>query len=117
MTKLNLVFQKDDVNLATIQPMVHTSFAALTQLRHVPGPEEERFQADCQDDRSIQAFKNARARYLQHLMDALHDRFPEDSLDLLNCLNILLNPFQYPQTQGSEYLIKFVAKGRASFFK
>ncbi|KAJ8367403.1 hypothetical protein AAFF_G00318060 [Aldrovandia affinis] len=49
MTKLNLVFQKDDVNLATIRPMVHASLAALTQLRDAPGPEEERFQADCQE--------------------------------------------------------------------
>ncbi|KAJ8384469.1 hypothetical protein AAFF_G00204900 [Aldrovandia affinis] len=49
MTKLNLVFQKDDVNLATIRPMVHASVAALTQLRDAPGPEEERFQADCQE--------------------------------------------------------------------
>ncbi|KAJ8378389.1 hypothetical protein AAFF_G00242770 [Aldrovandia affinis] len=49
MTKQNLVFQKDDVNLATIRPMVHASVAALTQLRDAPGPEEERFQADCQE--------------------------------------------------------------------
>ncbi|KAJ8412305.1 hypothetical protein AAFF_G00145720 [Aldrovandia affinis] len=112
MTKLNLVFQKD-VNLATIRPMVYASVAALTQLRDAPGPEEERFQADCQEgmykdvkvthagDRSIQAFKNARARSIQHLIDALHDRFPEDSLDLLNCFDVLLNPSRYPQTQGA----------------
>ncbi len=85
MTKLNLVFQKDDVNLATIRPMVQASVAALTQLRDTPGPEEELFQAECEDnkyrdvkvthagDRSMQAFKKARAHYIQHLIDALHD--------------------------------------------
>ncbi|XP_061573635.1 zinc finger protein 862-like isoform X1 [Cololabis saira] len=113
MTKLNLVFQKEDVNLATIRPMVQASVAALTQLRDAPGPEEERFQADCQDDmyrevkvthagdRAVQAFRKARAHYIQHLIDALHDRFPEDSLDLLNCLDVLLNPSRYPGTQSA----------------
>lgn len=43
MTKLNLVFQKDYVNLATIRPMVHASVAPLTQLQDAPGSEEERF--------------------------------------------------------------------------
>uniref|UniRef100_A0A667WMC5 Uncharacterized protein n=1 Tax=Myripristis murdjan TaxID=586833 RepID=A0A667WMC5_9TELE len=97
MTKLNLVFQRDDVNLATIRPMVQASVVALTQLRDASGPEEELFQAECKvnmyrdvkvthaDDRAVQAFKKARAHYIQHLIDALHDRFPEDSLNLLNC--------------------------------
>ncbi|KAK1901527.1 Histone deacetylase 6 [Dissostichus eleginoides] len=71
--------QKEDVNLATIRTMVHASVAALTKLRDAPGPEEERFQADCQngmyrdvnvthaDDRSRQAFSNVRVRYITHL--------------------------------------------------
>uniref|UniRef100_A0A672F4L2 HAT C-terminal dimerisation domain-containing protein n=1 Tax=Salarias fasciatus TaxID=181472 RepID=A0A672F4L2_SALFA len=109
MTKLNLIFQKDDVNLATITPMVQASIAALTQLRDAPGPEEELFQAECEDsmyrdvqvthagDRAVQAFKKARVHYIQCLTDALHDRFPEDSLDLLNSFDVLLNPSRYPQ--------------------
>ncbi|KAJ8360979.1 hypothetical protein SKAU_G00175040 [Synaphobranchus kaupii] len=48
-------------------------------------------------DRSIQAFK----RYIQHLIDAVHDRFPDDAMDLLNCFDVLLNPSHYPQTQGA----------------
>ncbi|KAF3856937.1 hypothetical protein F7725_017660, partial [Dissostichus mawsoni] len=99
MTKLNLVFQKEDVNLATIPPMVHASVAALTQLRDAPGPEEERFQADCQngmyrdvnvthaDDRSRQAFSNVRVRYITHLR------------------------FKYMLNQPSEPLLVILAKG------
>ncbi|XDV12684.1 hypothetical protein PO909_001281 [Leuciscus waleckii] len=45
MTKLNLVFQKDNVNLSSIRPIVQASVAAFTQLRDVPGPEEVTFQA------------------------------------------------------------------------
>lgn len=106
MTKLNLVFQKDDVNVSTIRPMVQASVVVLTHLQDAPGPEEELFQAECEDnvyrdvqvthagEWAMQAFKKARAHYNQQLIDALHDRFPEDSQDLLNCFDVLLNPFQ-----------------------
>ena len=43
ITKLNLVFQKEDVNLATILPMVHGSVAALTQLGIPPVPKKRGF--------------------------------------------------------------------------
>uniref|UniRef100_A0A672HAQ6 HAT C-terminal dimerisation domain-containing protein n=1 Tax=Salarias fasciatus TaxID=181472 RepID=A0A672HAQ6_SALFA len=102
MTKLNLIFQKDDVNLATITPMVQASIAALTQLRDAPGPEEELFQAECEDSmyRDVQV---THAGDRACLTDALHDRFPEDSLDLLNSFDVLLNPSRYPQgTSGNE---------------
>ncbi|KAM3875379.1 uncharacterized protein C17orf113-like [Diretmus argenteus] len=113
MTKLNLVFQKDDVNLSMIKPMVRASDAALIQLRDAPGPAEEKFLTECQDGihqnvkltradaRSVQAFKNARERYIQHLIDALHERFPDDTLNLLSSLDTLLNPDQYPQEKES----------------
>lgn len=114
MTKLNLVFQKDGVNLSSIQPVVQASVAAFTQFRDAPGPEEETFLAGYKDnkymdikvtnasDRSIQAFRKVRERYVQHLIDALQDRFPEDCLDLLHCFDTLLNPPRYPQTQSGK---------------
>ncbi|KAL2095484.1 hypothetical protein ACEWY4_010203 [Coilia grayii] len=113
MTKLNLVFQKDSVNLSSITPIVQASVAAFTQLQNAPGQEEETFQAGYKDDRyrnvkvtnasdrNIQAFQKVRERYVQHLIDALQDRFPEDCLDLLHCIDALLNPSRYPQTQSA----------------
>ncbi|CAM4543814.1 unnamed protein product [Leuciscus chuanchicus] len=114
-----IFFQKDNVNLSSIRPIVQASVTAFTQLRDVPGPEEETFQAGYKDGtykdvkvtnsskRSIQAFKKARERYVQNLIDALHDRFPEDCMDLLHCLDALLNPSRYPQTHsGNEGYIR-----------
>ncbi|XP_026099534.1 zinc finger protein 862-like [Carassius auratus] len=110
MTKLNLVFQKDNVNLSSIRPIVQASDAAFRHLRDVPGPEEETFHAGYKDgtykdvkltnssDHFIEAFKEARERYVQHLIDALLDRFPEDCMYVLHCLDALLNPSRYPQT-------------------
>ncbi|KAK5861548.1 hypothetical protein PBY51_022938 [Eleginops maclovinus] len=120
MTKLNLVFQKDDVNLSSIRPVVQASVAAFTQFRDAPGPEEETFLAGYEDgkymdikvtnasDRSIQAFRKVRERFVQHLIDALQDRFPEDCLDLLHCFDTLLNPRRYPPTQNGKKELFFV---------
>ncbi|KAM4551083.1 uncharacterized protein C17orf113-like [Odontesthes bonariensis] len=113
MTKLNLVFQKDDVNLSSIRPVVQASVAAFTQFRDAPGPEEENFLAGYEDgkymdikvtnasERSIQAFRKVRERFVQHLIDAFQDRFPEDCLDLLHCFDTLLNPRRYPPSQNA----------------
>ena len=43
MNKLNLCFQREDVNLGCIFPMVQASIAALTNLKHTPSLEEHGF--------------------------------------------------------------------------
>lgn len=80
MMKLNLIFQKDNVNLSSIRPILQASVATFTQLRDAPGPEEMTFKAGYKDDtymdvkvthsgdRFIQAYKKSRARYVQHLI-------------------------------------------------
>lgn len=112
MTKLNLVFQREDVNLANIKPMVQASVAALTQLKDSPGPEEQLFNEGVADDvfknitvtqtdqKFVRAFEAVRERYIQHLIDALKDRFPENDMDILNCFDVLLNPTRYPRSMG-----------------
>lgn len=112
-----MVFKKEDVNLGTIRPMVKASVTALTQLRDAPGPEEDRFQAEClhnmhrdvqvthAGDWAMQVFKKTIADCIQHVIDALHDRFPQDSLDLLNSFDVLLNPSRYPQRMSGKYVI------------
>ncbi|KAJ4946742.1 hypothetical protein JOQ06_008788 [Pogonophryne albipinna] len=113
MTNLSLVFQKEDANLGSIRPIVHASIAGLTQLKDELGPEEVEFQNDLQDgkygnvevthlnERSIQAHTNVRSKYIQHLINALQDRFPDDTLDLISSLDILLNPSRYPHAQSA----------------
>ncbi|KAI4786153.1 hypothetical protein KUCAC02_037314, partial [Chaenocephalus aceratus] len=63
MTKLNLVFQKEDVNLATIRPMVHGSVAALHTVEGFPRSRRREvsgrlptWHVTHADDRSRQAF-------------------------------------------------------------
>lgn len=49
MNKLNLCFQREDVNLGCILPMVQASIAALTNLKDTPGPEEHGFHSEFVD--------------------------------------------------------------------
>ncbi|KAI4800054.1 hypothetical protein KUCAC02_016591, partial [Chaenocephalus aceratus] len=67
---------QEDANLGSIRPIVHASIAGLTQLKDELGPEE-------------------------HLINALQDRFPDDTLDLISSLDILLNPSRYPHAQSA----------------
>lgn len=101
MAKLNLVFQKDNVNLFSIRPIVQASVTAFTQLRDVPGPEEETFQAGYKDgtykdvkemSKSFQKSQGTLCSTMIAVIDALQDWFPEDCMDLLHCLDALLNP-------------------------
>ncbi|KAJ4929686.1 hypothetical protein JOQ06_018708 [Pogonophryne albipinna] len=104
---------QEDANLGSIRPIVHASIAGLTQLKDELGPEEVEFQNDLQDgkygnvevthlnERSIQAHTNVRSKYIQHLINALQDRFPDDTLDLISSLDILLNPSRYPHAQSA----------------
>ncbi|KAI4813334.1 hypothetical protein KUCAC02_024666, partial [Chaenocephalus aceratus] len=72
----------EDANLGSIRPIVHASIAGLTQLEDELGPEE--------------AHTNDTIKVHQHLINALQDRFPDDTLDLISSLDILLNPPDTP---------------------
>lgn len=112
MTKLNLVFQKEDVNLSNIRPMVQASVAALTQLKESPGAVEQLFNEGTSDgvfkkvkltqtdQKFIHAFDSVREKYIQHLVDALKERFPENDLDILNCFDVVFNPTRYPKSSS-----------------
>ena len=41
-------------------------------------------------------FNSVRRRYMNQLINNLHDRFPEDDLELLECFDIILNPRRLP---------------------
>ncbi|KAK0152336.1 hypothetical protein N1851_006247 [Merluccius polli] len=77
--------------------MVQALVAALTQLKDSPGPEEKLFNEGVADgvfkngtvtqtdQKFVHAFKAVREQYIQHLIDALKGRFPENDMDILNC--------------------------------
>ncbi|MGH0131177.1 UNVERIFIED_CONTAM: hypothetical protein FKN15_002766 [Acipenser sinensis] len=52
------------------------------------------------DDRSIRSCDYVRANYIQELINALITRFPENDLDILTCIDALLNPEKYPNSNS-----------------
>ncbi|KAM4590951.1 zinc finger protein 862-like [Odontesthes bonariensis] len=108
MDKLNLCFQREDVNLGCISPMVQASLAALAQLKDTPGPEEQGFHCafvDCKfkdltvtesTEKHVRTFDNRRRQYIEELIESLERRFPRDDVDILKGFDLVFNPDRYP---------------------
>ena len=117
VNRLNLTFQKDDVNISSIQPMVMMTTQTLSDLVHTPGEHEKRFEEECTDgkfldlillnadQRSVDEYKHMRTSYIEELISALEKRFPKSDLDVLTCLDVALNPSRYPpqESQLADY--------------
>eukprot|EP00745_Piridium_sociabile_P000093 TRINITY_DN100539_c0_g2_i3.p1 TRINITY_DN100539_c0_g2~~TRINITY_DN100539_c0_g2_i3.p1 ORF type:complete len:411 (+),score=104.85 TRINITY_DN100539_c0_g2_i3:312-1544(+) len=113
MNRLNLTFQKDDINISSIQPMVKMTTQTLNDLADTPGEHEQRFEQECTegkfmdlpllyaDEQSVEEYRRMRTNYIQELASALERRFPKDDMDVLTCLDVVLNPSWYP-TQECE---------------
>ncbi|KAL2085050.1 hypothetical protein ACEWY4_020568 [Coilia grayii] len=100
--------QREDVNLGCISPMVQASVAALTHLRHTPGPEEQSFYREYVNgkfkdvavtegtEKHVRTFNNTRRQYIEELIEALERRFPHDDLNILKGFDLIFNPDRYP---------------------
>ena len=109
---LSLLFQKDIANLSIIRQSVNSTVAAtdgmidgsptmnqvLADLGDVPGTGKNIYNGvEIADNNNLRTSSNSvRRRYLNQLTTNLHDRFPEDDLELLECFDIVLNPRRLP---------------------
>ena len=108
--KLNQTFQKDNVNLATVKPMVESTIASLQQLLALPGEQEADFFDNLQGSKfndiglthmdRRQAYQQERNWFIQSLIDALHARFPQAEVTVLSALAILFDVERYPVSRG-----------------
>ena len=99
MDRLNLAFQRDDMNLSTIRPKVTHIITCLEQLLQEPfcGTREQAFMAEFREgpgtcrgqiltnasEANVEAHSHVRDGFIQALIDNLTQRFPEGDLDLL----------------------------------
>ena len=109
---LSLLFQKDIANLSvikhsvtstveTIQGMIDgspTVNRVLADLGDIPGTGKNSYKGvEIVDNNNLRTrFNSVRRRYLNQLINNLHDRFPEDDLELLECFDVILNPRRLP---------------------
>ncbi len=102
------VFQKDSLNLAMIRPMVTSTIECLEGLLEEKSDHEKFMQenlADSEfrgikltyaDERSVNAFTTKHTGFITDLITSLKKRFPEDSLNALYSLDVVLNPSDTP---------------------
>ena len=109
MEKLNLVFQKETVNLAMIKPVVESTKASLQNLLQTRGlNEEEFFTAFRRNGGSVfqtitlthvgreQAYTRMREVFIQELIDSLTKRFPDQQLGVVSALATVFDRQRYP---------------------
>ena len=104
---LSLLFQMDIANLSvikhsviltveTIQGMIDgspTVNRVLADLGDVPGTGKNWYKGvEIADNNNLRTrFNSVRRGYLNQLINNLHDRFPEDDLELLECFDVIFN--------------------------
>ena len=85
----------------TIQGMIDgspTVNRVLADLGDVPGTGKNGYKGvEIADNNNLRTrFNLVRKRYLNQLINNLHDRFPEDDLKLLECFDVIYNPRRLP---------------------
>ena len=101
LSVLNLIFQKDDVDLAVVKPQVSATIASLKFLRNNPGPYMKELDGNIDnliaqfgmvvEESSKESFnKNIREKYIDLLVENLENRFSDSSI--LGALVSLFDP-------------------------
>jgi hypothetical protein len=103
--KLSRILQRDHVDIETVNVMVETSLATLTELKTDNGDVLSKMYGDLelreghyrdvkiQDRQALRMqFQTAAAKYLDQLGENIRNRFDEESMGKLKLLNSVLNP-------------------------
>lgn len=118
--KLNLIFQQQNVNFSKIKPMVTSCIEVLEHLKENEGMNEKKYRESCEknDDGSI-IYQNVKiadkisneavkSEFISEVIKNLKRRFPETAVDVLNSLDAIFNPFNYPSTKHGQEELKFL---------
>ena len=105
VNRMNLTFQKEDVNISSIQPVVNMTLANLEDLMNEPGEAETKFNEALQDgtfcgvkltQADAQAFSILRTEYIAEVTKSIKKRFPSEHLGIIADLDTVLNASRYP---------------------
>lgn len=103
LTFLSLVFQREHVDLSSIQAAVQSTISQVTALKTKDGkflsevlpPKDSATHVTFKNVEikikkgEIQQFKNMKLQFLDNLLGNLNKRFPSDSNEIMSCLSIL----------------------------
>ncbi|KAK1878735.1 Transmembrane protein C17orf113 [Dissostichus eleginoides] len=105
VNRMNLTFQKEDVNISSIQPVVSMTLASLDDLMNGPGEAETKFNEALQDGKfcgitltqaDAQTFSRVRTEYIAEVTKSIKKRFPSEHVGIIADLNTVINASHYP---------------------
>ena len=110
VSKLSTVFQRDLIDIETVNIMVDATVMKLNQLKNKNGPELSKVYEEMSTTKSMyrgvkltdreqlrMQFQNNTTSYLQKLVENIENRFDKDSMKNLQLLNSILNPSLIPK--------------------
>uniref|UniRef100_A0A667XDF6 HAT C-terminal dimerisation domain-containing protein n=1 Tax=Myripristis murdjan TaxID=586833 RepID=A0A667XDF6_9TELE len=112
VNRMNLIFQKEDVNISSISPVVRMTLASLEDLMNGPGEAEKKFNEASQDGNfcgvtlahvDAQTFSTLRTEYIAEVTKSIKKRFPSEHLNIISDLDTVLNASHYPGGAGSAF--------------
>jgi len=117
---LSLTFQKDTVNLAPVRHNVKSTTEALQSMETGLNTVDQVFEdlgdvddgpavykaVQLTDNNNIRTrFTRLREQYIDKLVENLHARFSSGELDLLECLDAIINHKRYPEAHS--YIVPY----------
>uniref|UniRef100_A0A4W6FPJ6 HAT C-terminal dimerisation domain-containing protein n=1 Tax=Lates calcarifer TaxID=8187 RepID=A0A4W6FPJ6_LATCA len=108
VNRMNLIFQKDDVNISFISPVVSMTLASLEDLMNGPGEAENEFNEASRDGRfcgvtlthvDAQTCSSLRTEYVAEVTKSIKKRFPSEHLSIIS--DTVLNASRYPGGTGA----------------
>ena len=105
VNRMNLTFQKEDINISSIQPVVNMTLASLQDLMNGPGEAETTFNEALQDGKfcgitltqaDAQTFSRVRTDYIAEVTKSIKKRFPSEHVGIIADLDTVINASRYP---------------------
>ncbi|KAK5899933.1 hypothetical protein CesoFtcFv8_009358 [Champsocephalus esox] len=112
VNRMNLTFQKEDVNISSIQPVVNMTIASLEDLMNGPGEAETTFNEALQDGKfcgitltqaDAQTFSRVRTDYIAEVTKSIKKRFSSEHVGIIADLDTVINASRYP---GADCVLK-----------
>uniref|UniRef100_A0A8C6STB8 HAT C-terminal dimerisation domain-containing protein n=1 Tax=Neogobius melanostomus TaxID=47308 RepID=A0A8C6STB8_9GOBI len=110
VNRMNLTFQKEDVNISSIQPIVSMTLANLDDFEKGPGDVEKKFVEGFREGIFCghrlthvdeHGFSALRAQYIGEIMKSIKKRFPSGDVSHISDLDTVLNASRFPNTNSA----------------
>ena len=114
LTRLSKIFQSDNIDVDTMTTMLSVTRQQIDSFQNIDPPSVEHIKNTLNDPNNVDgsfsgvpikgftdsnraSFDNVKNKFIENLRDEFNKRFPEESLGVLQHLNMVLNPQKAPR--------------------